>query len=179
MNIREKINQFTSFTLEGDRKDGDIRKLIEALDELPFLVYASDFEFDGTDYPDAPTRDYQTIRSAIERKFPELGYYKTADYDDNLECTGNILIGDAIDDITDIVGDLLEVEWYFANTSEGGCAVAPRNKLQRALGQSSARSSVIFIQAALLMATNKHSQCDIYSGARFVPENPGTKQSPT
>jgi hypothetical protein len=118
MNIREKINQFTSFTLEGDRKDGDVRKLIEALDELPFLVYASDFEFDGTDYPDAPTRDYQTIRSAIERKFPELGYYKTADYDDNLECTGNILIGDAIDDITDIVGDLLEVEWYFANTSE-------------------------------------------------------------
>lgn len=118
MDILDKIKKFTSYALDGERNDGDIRKLIEALDELPFLVYACQFEFDGTDYPDPPSRNYQEIRSAIEIKFPELGFYKTAGYDDDFECTDDILVGDAIDDVTDIVGDLLEIEWYFANTSE-------------------------------------------------------------
>ena len=119
MNIRKRINEFTDFALDGTHQENSLQDLIKKLDELPFLLYSSEFEFDEKDYPDPPEIEYQKIRKQIELKFPELGYYKIPEFDEySLESTGELIVGDAIDDVTDIVIDLLEIEWFFQNTSE-------------------------------------------------------------
>lgn len=118
MKIREKIRKFTSSVLDGQRRDGGIKALIEKLDELPILVYFVNFGFDMVEYPDPPARDYAELRRLIKAKFPTMGFYNTVDDDGNSECACQIVVGDAIDDLVDIIGDLLDVEWFFANTSE-------------------------------------------------------------
>jgi hypothetical protein len=118
MDMLKKIKEFTSFILTDDKKDNDLEMLIRKLDELPLLVYAVDFEFDGNDYPDPPENIYSEIRSKVVAKFPELGMYESTCFDESIERKERLTVGDAIDDITDIVGDLLEIEWYFENTTE-------------------------------------------------------------
>ncbi|WP_435274602.1 DUF5063 domain-containing protein [Psychrobium sp. nBUS_13] len=77
------------------------------------------YEFDENDYPSAPPSKYQEIRNKVESKFPELGMYHSASYDKNLLISNEtVAVGDAVDDIADIVGDLIEIEWYFGNTSD-------------------------------------------------------------
>lgn len=82
------------------------------------LVYAAEFGFDPEEYDDPPQNDYREIRKTVESKFPELGFYDPAEYTEELGSVGKICVGDAIDGLTDVVGDLLEIEWYFENTSE-------------------------------------------------------------
>ncbi|WP_339075422.1 DUF5063 domain-containing protein [Teredinibacter turnerae] len=118
MSIRAKITEFVGFVLSDKRSEDDLKNLIRKLDELSLLVYAVEFEFDPEEYDDPPRKDYREIRKTIELKFPELGFYDSAEYTEELESTGKIYVGDAIDDLTDIVGDLLEIEWYFENSSE-------------------------------------------------------------
>ncbi|MCE2029173.1 DUF5063 domain-containing protein [Sessilibacter corallicola] len=118
MNIRQKITEFVGFVLNDSHNESDLNQLIQKLDELPLLVYCAKFEFDPEDYNDPPTANYSDTRKTINSKFPELGLYHSAQYTDDLECTGELLLGDAVDDLADIVGDLLEIEWYFENTSD-------------------------------------------------------------
>ena len=119
MNIEKRIKEFTDFALDGNHQKNSLQDLIKKLDELPFLLYASEFEFDEKDYPDPPEINYQEIRKQIKLKFPKLGNYQKAEYDEySLESTGELVVGDAIDGVTNIVIDLLEIEWFFQNTSE-------------------------------------------------------------
>ena len=57
------------------------------------------------------------VRHNVETNFKDFGFYKTVlgfDDTDNLKECG---IGDAIDDITDIINDLLEIKWRIENNS--------------------------------------------------------------
>ena len=118
MHIREKLSEFISFVLSDKRSENDLSLLIRKLDELPILVDSIPYEFDENDYPSAPHSEHREIRSRVESKFPELGVYHSASYDEDLNSNETVVVGDAVDDITDIVGDLIEIEWYFENTSD-------------------------------------------------------------
>src|SRR5215216_4361248 len=116
--IHKAITDFLAI-VEGNKLADEQREevLCPALDQLALAYHFADFKFDETDYPDAPTPDYDDIRKTIQGLFPNYGYYNTPD-----EITTNIErakmnVGDAIDDITDIARDLYEVLWCWENTS--------------------------------------------------------------
>ncbi|WP_298519458.1 DUF5063 domain-containing protein [uncultured Kordia sp.] len=74
-------------------------------------------EADDTDYGETPDFDYEEIRKNVVSNFPELGWYGTVIEMENID-EKPTLIGDAVDDLADIIKDLLAVKWRFENTSE-------------------------------------------------------------
>lgn len=118
MDIEKTIREFVDYVGNQESStEEDLGKLIELLDKLAYPAYFADYSFDETDYPDAPSKEYQKIRDKIEKRFPSLGFYNVPEnISDNLENTG-IMVSDAFDDLSDIIGDLYEVIWCFENTS--------------------------------------------------------------
>ena len=116
MNVKVTIEEFLEFVCKGEPLE-EVQALISQLDALAYSMRYVSFEFDETEYPEAPTTEYDKVRSEVIKRFPSLGYYNVAeDVSKNVE-KSLIIIGDAIDDIADITGDLQEVMWRFNNTS--------------------------------------------------------------
>ncbi|WP_395373434.1 DUF5063 domain-containing protein [Marinicella sp. W31] len=117
MDIKKTVNEFLDFVLNENNPIEDLGELITALDKLAYSVRYVNYEFDNTDYPDTPEKNYRLIREKVEKRFPTLGFYNTSeDVSENVG-TSTIVVGDGIDDICDIVGDLKDVLWCFENTS--------------------------------------------------------------
>ncbi len=76
------------------------------------------FEFDQTDYDDEPNFDYKQILKNVKSNFPSFGWYSTIIDITQVEPNVKTGIGDALDDLTDIIKDLLAVKWRMENTSE-------------------------------------------------------------
>ena len=111
--IRSAIAGFVA-TLDRNPSANDVTlsDLAKSLDRL-VAVYFETVEVDRGD-DEAPRRehsDYKTTYARIGRAYPELGYYLHAWPDGALE-TKECDVGDAIDDLADIFGDLCEVTWY-------------------------------------------------------------------
>lgn len=120
MNIKAAIEHYLSVIASGEGDETDrIQKLILSLDELAMVSHKQlDYVFDKREYPDPPERDYEATRKSVGKLFPSLGFYNTAlDVSDEIGQT-TLGIEDAIDDIADIAGDLIEVLWRLNNTSE-------------------------------------------------------------
>ncbi|MEL7002891.1 MAG: DUF5063 domain-containing protein [Bacteroidota bacterium] len=119
MSELEKIlDQITEF---GVNPKVDSKEKTNVLKKLLVRVYAEFVnikpEFDETDYDSPPNYDYNEIRKNVEVNFPKFDWYGTVLDINKIEPEAKIVIGDAIDDLTDIIKDLLEVKWRFNNTS--------------------------------------------------------------
>ena len=114
MNTSELAQGFINFVKTGEHDDLEL--LSTWLDRLSAHYEHISFVFDETDYPDCPDQNYQSLRDLVSSKFPSLGYYYVAT---PIEPTNDaeVTIGDAVDDVADILRDLVEVQWYFENTS--------------------------------------------------------------
>jgi len=118
MDIKKTIEEFLLITIQSKTAQEDLFALIAVLDELACSTNNVNYVFDETDFPDSPQQDYQQIREKVRNAFPTLGYYNTAqETSENLEAT-EVVVGDSIDDITDIAIDLNDVLWCYSNTSE-------------------------------------------------------------
>ena len=119
MNIKAVIENYLTILTPSKGEESDkIQKLILSLDELALISHKVDYTFDKKDYPEPPKKDYKAARESIAKLFPSLGYYNIAlDISDNIE-RSSMSVGDAINDIVDIAGDLKEVLWRYENTSE-------------------------------------------------------------
>ena len=85
-------------------------ELAKALDKLA-VAYHEAPEGEAADKDDEPPEaDYTQIYQALAERFPDLGLYGSAD---PLELEGDVTLGDAIDDLADIIVDLREVVWRF------------------------------------------------------------------
>jgi hypothetical protein len=112
--IEEYVDVVESLTLTPEDR---LARLPGALDSLAVTVRDITYEFDEADYPEEPREDYQATYQVVGRHFPRLGYYNvpgsiTREIEESK--TG---VGDAIDDIVDILLDLKGVLWRFNNTS--------------------------------------------------------------
>jgi len=93
------------------------KKLSFALDRLAIAFHFADYDFDETEYPEAVTTDYSTLRERVAANFPNLGLYNVV-LEINEKLGEDVLgTGDAIDDICDIAGHMEEVLWCWENTS--------------------------------------------------------------
>ena len=117
MNIEESVDRFIRFCTEDKETLASNKTLVAELDLVLVCTQIPEFAYDETAYPDPPTRDYQRLRAEISKNFPQLGHYCTAEGNPQQIDKASVLVGDAIEDLTDIVADLIEVHWCFKNTS--------------------------------------------------------------
>ncbi len=106
------------FVLKNPDIQPDLGELEKQLDLLSISVHLNDFKFDENEYPDPPEKDHAATRLVLEKKFPNIGFYYTVDSNIEESDSPEVTVGDAIDDLVDIVGELEEVRWYFENTSK-------------------------------------------------------------
>lgn len=109
--IVNDVENFLRIAIEGPVPS--IGQLICALDKLAVAYH----EGTGLQFVDAdvepPDNDYKTTYDQLCQRFPGLGLYAMCD---PLNVgTSEVLTGDAIDDLADIVTDLREVVWRCDN----------------------------------------------------------------
>ncbi|UII26893.1 hypothetical protein LVD15_00205 [Fulvivirga maritima] len=66
--------------------------------------------------------NYEEIRKNVGQNFPDFGYYNSISDVNNIEEVQVPVIGDSVDDLTDIVKDLLEVKCIYENLNEKNAA---------------------------------------------------------
>lgn len=117
--LKELIDGITEF---GVNPEVELEDKTEILKKLLVGLYSKfmnmKYEYDQTDYDDEPNFDYKGILINVKSNFPDFGWYNTILNINKVEPNVEIGIGDALDDLTDIIKDLLAVKWRMENTSE-------------------------------------------------------------
>ena len=112
----DRIVEFgTNEKLESENKTLEIQRLLVGIYDEYLKV---ETEFDETDYEEPINLDYDGIRSIVTEHFPEFGWYHSVWECHKINENAELTTGDSIDDLTDIIKDLIEVQWRFDNTSE-------------------------------------------------------------
>ena len=112
------INEITKYGLQPGLTIPDKEILLENnLVKIYSLFFDISYKFDETDYPDYTGTSQEDIRRNVETNFKDYGFYRTVLDINDLDNTQDLAIGDAIDDLTDIIADLLEVKWRIENNS--------------------------------------------------------------
>ena len=112
------INEIAKFGLQPDLATTDINRLLERdLINIYSLYFHIDYEFDDTDFPDFDKSQLPDIKQNLKSNFPDFGLYKIAADIDDIDNLNDNAIVDAIDDLTDIILDLLEIRWRIENNS--------------------------------------------------------------
>ena len=117
--LKKLIIQITEFGIndkvKSDNKELEVQKLLVELYSEYLNLNA---EFDDGDFKEEPTFDYDSIKKIVETNFPDFGWYYSVWESHKIIPDADLVTGDAIDDLTDIIKDLLEVKWCFENTTE-------------------------------------------------------------
>jgi hypothetical protein len=112
------INDITKYGLRPNLIIPDKEKLLEKdLVNIYNLYFEIKFDFDQTDYPDFDKTHLPNVRQNIESNFKDFGFYKTILDINDIDNLQDNAIGDAIDDLNDIIIDLLEIKWRIENNS--------------------------------------------------------------
>lgn len=112
------IDEIVKFGLYSKLKDENKNELLEKnLVKIYSLYFEANDKFDEKDYEEFDIKKFPNIRQNIESNFENFGLYKMLlDINDFENKTENTL-GDAVDDLLDIIKDLLEVKWRIENNS--------------------------------------------------------------
>lgn len=117
MDIWRTIESIIRFVEVEDGQSSETQ-FLTLLDKLVWQIS----EITPTDPPvgeEIPENDFPAIRKAVEKTFPEWGYYNVAgSITENVGASEEVHVGDAIDDVSDIVNDLKMVLWSYQHESE-------------------------------------------------------------
>jgi hypothetical protein len=111
--VREFLALFDGHSIKDDEQ-----VLERVLDRLAVAQVLVETDFDGSDWPDPPNIDYPTRREMAARRFPRLGHYNIADEVCGEPGKSKVNVGDALDDLADIFGDLADVVWLWEHASK-------------------------------------------------------------
>jgi hypothetical protein len=102
------INEIVKFGLQSNLTVTDKEKLLEKnLVKIYNLYFDIEFEYDETDYPEFDKSKFPDVSRNVGDNFKDFGYYELQ----------NDLVGNAIDDLTDIIFDFLEIKWRIETNS--------------------------------------------------------------
>jgi hypothetical protein len=104
-----KLRGILDLVLEG--KPPSDSELSRALDELAVAFHDCPPGSPAEDAPPSPPSDHGELYADIGARFPGYGYYALSDPTEVLD--GEPSVGDAIDDLADIVRDLREISWRY------------------------------------------------------------------
>lgn len=68
-------------------------------------------------FDDFDKKNYDNIRKNINSNFPNFGLYHELSNCHKVNESTDIIVGDSIDDLSDIILDLLEIKWRIKNNS--------------------------------------------------------------
>ncbi|WP_269242503.1 DUF5063 domain-containing protein [Flavobacterium limnophilum] len=112
------INKIVKFGLEPKLTEVNKQESLEKnLVKIYSMYFDVDYKFDEKDYEEFDSQKFPNIRQNVESNFENFGFYKTILDINNFENHQEDAIGDAVDDLTDIIQDLLEVKWRIENNS--------------------------------------------------------------
>jgi len=112
------INEVVKYGLKPNLAVADKENLLEQhLVKIYSLYFNVEYEFDETEYPSFDKSQLPNIRKNVESNFKDFGFYATILDINDIGSSQNSAIGDAIDDLSDIIIDLLEVKWRIENNS--------------------------------------------------------------
>ncbi len=115
----EWITEFESVCTDASLStDTRMARLMLAIDNLLVDVQNAPDTHDPRDFPEPPKQVYSELYGQISNLFSNIGHYNCVmDISENISQT-DVLVGDGIDDLVDIMLDLQQVKWRFENTSE-------------------------------------------------------------
>ncbi len=112
------INEIVKYGLHPNLTVSDKEKLLERhLVKIYDLYFDIDYKFDETDFPDFDKSQLPDIRQNVATNFKDFGFYKTILDINDIDNIKDNAIGDALDDLSDIITDLLEIKWRIENNS--------------------------------------------------------------
>ena len=112
------INEIVKYGLQPNLTITDKEKLLERhLVKIYNLYFDVEYKFDKTDFPDFDKSQLPNIRQNVESNFKDFGFYKTILDINDIDNVKDNAIGDAIDDLSDIIIDLLEIKWRIETNS--------------------------------------------------------------
>ncbi len=116
--IRTAIEDYIDLLENGlNDEQANIRALELNLDRLALAYHFAEVVFEDYD-SEAPSTDYNHLKQLAIARFPGFGYYNEPKNITEKIGEAEILIGDALDDIAGITGDLYKVLWYWENENE-------------------------------------------------------------
>lgn len=114
------INTIITFGLESSLtvNKSDRNKILEkSLVKIYSLYFYIQYTYDDTDFRKDKEYRYVEIRKNIKTNFPDFGFYNTVHDLMDLDHKDHFVTGDAADDLTDIILDLLEIKRRIENNS--------------------------------------------------------------
>ena len=111
------IDEVIKYGLQPNLKTEDrYRQLEKNLVKIYSYYFDIAFDFDNRDYPEFD-RQTANVRQNVENNFPEFGFYKSVSDNNDIDDLQKDHMGDAIEDLTDIIVDLWEIKWRIENNS--------------------------------------------------------------
>jgi len=116
--IQSMLRRFINFAIEPGEKTDEV--MLELCDRV-LVAFHDDgysdtrYSFNDEEHSEAPREDYTTRRMRVMANFPSYGFYHSSAAADD-EVSGEDVLGDAVSDLADLVGDFQEILWRFDNT---------------------------------------------------------------
>ena len=113
------INEIVKYGLQPNLAVEDRDKLLQKnLIKIYSIVLDLSYDLDNSEYLDTDKIQYHLVRQNVETNFTNFGLYRTTIGDiEDFDSPDEFGVGDAIDDLTDIIFDLLEVKARIENNS--------------------------------------------------------------
>lgn len=112
------INEIVKYGLKPNLNSPDRDYLLEKhLITIYKLYFELQYEEEDRNYPDFDKSNLPNIHENVISNFPGFGFYKIVLDINKMTDFSDIALGDAIDDLNDIIIDLLEIKWRIENNS--------------------------------------------------------------
>ncbi len=116
INIIDGITKYGLRTdLEIEDKESDLERHLVELYSQSFKI---EYEFDDSDYPEFNKELFPNVAKNILQNFPDFGFYHTILNINEVSEKAEAGLGDATDDLSDIIYDILQIKWRIENNSE-------------------------------------------------------------
>lgn len=117
--LRDLIRRFTALVEHGSGSlDEDEAQLAVLCDLLGLAAHSGRERAEPGDVIGIPAADPDRTRARVAARFPRYGWYNTAARTSVDIGAGELVVGDAVDDIADIADELAAVAWRLENTGE-------------------------------------------------------------
>lgn len=120
--MKEIIKIIDEITKYGLQTDLDIKDKEKDLEQNLVRLYSKyfdiNYEFDEKDHPDFDKKSFPEVIVNVRKNFPEFGFYHSILNSNEILKDAEIATGDAVDDLSDIIYDILEIKWRIENNSE-------------------------------------------------------------
>lgn len=117
--FRDLLRRFSSLIRHGTGSvEENETQLAVLCDQLGLFALSRREHAERGHFGDVPEWDHERTRTLVTARFPRFGYYNAAAPTTTGIGAGEVVVGDAIDDVADIADELAAVEWCLENTGE-------------------------------------------------------------